>query len=275
MGNASCCDSPLVPGGMFYRSYDGVGFNDMGFPATVGSFRLDAYEVTVGRFRKFVEAGAPSPEAGAGRHAAVSGSGWDASWNAMLPANTAALMTVLNCDSTIHSWTNTVGARESMPIGCVSWYVAMAFCIWDGGYLPSEAEWNFAAAGGQQRAYPWSSPPMSLTIAQANANFDCLGDGVAGCAITDYLRVGSLPGGVGAWGQFDLSGNTWEWVLDYYTAAYPLPCVDCVQLVPGPDRAMRGGSFYNQPSTLRQGLRVNEAPDVVQGNNGVRCARPP
>ena len=73
----SCCVSPLVPGGTFFRSYDGImrgngvpNFTDKSNPATVSDFRLDKFEITVGRFRKFVEAGAATkakpPAAGAG-----------------------------------------------------------------------------------------------------------------------------------------------------------------------------------------------------------------
>jgi formylglycine-generating enzyme required for sulfatase activity len=56
------------------------------------------------------------------------------------------------------TWTPTPSAHESLPINCVNWYQAYAFCIWDGGFLPSRAEWEYAASGGmQQLAYPWGS----------------------------------------------------------------------------------------------------------------------
>ena len=56
------------------------------------------------------------------------------------------------------TWTNTASTQENLPINCVNWWESYAFCIWDGGFLPSESEWEYAAAGGsQQREYPWGS----------------------------------------------------------------------------------------------------------------------
>ena len=88
-GSDSCCNSLEVPAGSYDRSYDLAGDGNSGTkssPAAVSRFRLDKYEVTVGRFRTFVNAGmgtqASPPVPGAGAHAKISGSGWDASWDA-------------------------------------------------------------------------------------------------------------------------------------------------------------------------------------------------
>ncbi|MGB8294575.1 MAG: SUMF1/EgtB/PvdO family nonheme iron enzyme, partial [Polyangia bacterium] len=92
-GNDDCCRSLLVPGGTFYRSYDGVDYTDKSYPAAVDDFYLDKYEITVGRFRQFVNAGmgtqARPPASGAGANLAITGSGWDSTWNTNLAANTA------------------------------------------------------------------------------------------------------------------------------------------------------------------------------------------
>src|SRR5262249_15051306 len=153
---------------------------DMVFPATVSDFRLDTYEVTVGRFRQFENAGMgtqaspPSADASARTLNGMAGQGsWDSTWNASLTADTTALVAAVKCDATYQSWTDTPGANEALPMNCITWFEAFAFCAWDGGFLPTEAEWNYAAAGGnEQRAYPWSSPASSVTIDCSYTNYE-------------------------------------------------------------------------------------------------------
>src|SRR5678816_4356568 len=107
MGMSPCCDSPLVPGGTFLRTYD-VGtdgaYVDMTNPATVGDFRLDTYEITVGRFRQFVTARMGTqttpPAAGAGARMlnGIAGQGgWDPSWNGGLTSDTSTLIAAMKC----------------------------------------------------------------------------------------------------------------------------------------------------------------------------------
>ncbi len=113
-GNDDCCKSLPVPGGAFERSYDGVDFLGPKAPATVSDFYLDKYEVTVGRFRMFVNAGlgtrATPPEAGTGAHPKVAGSGWSSAWNTKLPASTNSLNAALKCHPGYQTWTDTTGS---------------------------------------------------------------------------------------------------------------------------------------------------------------------
>jgi formylglycine-generating enzyme required for sulfatase activity len=285
-GSDVCCRSLGVPGGTYYRSYDKAGdgmSGDTSFPSTVSDFQLDSYEVTVGRFRAFVDAGmgtqANPPMAGAGAHQNIAGSGWDSRWNTNLAVDRAALVAALKCASAFQTWTDTPGANENRAMNCITWFEAMAFCAWDGGFLPSEAEWNYAATGGdEQRAYPWSVPPGSLILDGLHASYydgaNCVGDGMAGCALSDLVPVGTKPAGVGRWGQSDLAGNVWEWTLDSL-AAYAIPCADCANLTETPSRVVRGGGLSLLPPNLRTGYRGFDTPLHRGYSFGVRCARPP
>ncbi len=291
-GNDDCCNSPAIPGGTYFRSFDTAGdggSGTQGFPATVSDFRLDKYEVTVGRFRAFVMAGkgtqASPPAAGDAAHAKISASGWDTSWEASLTASKLDLIAAVKCSATLQTWTDSVGSNESRPMNCITWYEAMAFCAWDGGYLPTEAEWNYAATGGGdtqgQRAYPWSNPGGSLALDGTRASYDdgpnCVGDGMPGCAVTDLIQVGSKPAGDGRWKQSDLAGNVFEWNLDWYVSPYTSSCTDCAQVMSGSatSRVIRGGSFSLGATYLRAGYRVYSTPANRYYYIGFRCARTP
>ncbi len=288
-----CCTSVHIPSATYDRSFDAATdgmFSDMTHPATVSDFHLDKFEVTVGRFRAFVMAGkglsTSAPAANDGAHAKIPGSGWDASFDSMLPTSSAALMTSLNCDSMFATWTDSVGANENRPINCITWFEAMAFCAYDGGFLPTEAEWNLAATGTDQRAFPWSSPPGSVNVDGTFASFkngnDCTGDSsMSGCtSVTDLIEVGTKPDGDSPLGNSDLGGNVAEWVLDAAATTYADPCTDCADLsLTAMGRIQRGGSFHGTSTEMRTGARAMVNPTPTPPFNGdpfsgVRCARP-
>ena len=103
------------------------------------------------------------------------------------------------------------GAGDRHPVVNVSWNDAVAFCSWSGGRLPTEAEWEYAARGGVEgKKYPWGN---SLDHEQANYS------GTGGRDRWDRTSpVGSFaPNG---YGLYDMAGNVWEWVWDWYDANY-------------------------------------------------------
>ncbi len=283
-GAQDCCTSLAVSGGTYYRGYDFADDSRSGTsnaPAIISSFLLDKYEVTVGRFRAFVAASGGTqqnpPSPGAGAHTSLAGSGWNEIWNELLLSNNAQLSAAVKCSPPYQTWTETPGPNETRPMNCVNWYEAMAFCIWDGGFLPTEAEWNYASAGGaEQRAYPWSVPPTSVALDSAKASYrdgaTCPGDGLPACELTDYLPVGSKPAGNGLWGHADLGGNVSEWTFDWF-ADYQTPCVDCAQLVDGGFRVFRGGNAVADASYMRAATRFYSTPDTRSRDVGFRCAQ--
>jgi sulfatase modifying factor 1 len=310
-GTESCCTSLEVEGGTYFRTYD---LTDEGLanppadggptgeadPATVSSFRLDKYLVTVGRFRQFVNAVLPPdggagwlPPAGSGKHVHLNGGqglvnvgvpvdagvayepGWVATDDGNVAPTDANLTTA--CLVPEHggaTWTASAGGNENLPITCTNWYEAYAFCIWDGGFLPSEAEWEYAAAGGsQQREYPWgSAAPGTANQYAIYGNYYPSGT-QSSAGVANIAPVGTATLGVGLWGQLDLEGDMFEFVLDTY-ALYVDPCVDCANL--GAVYRLTRGDWYGggDEQPLLPPFR-----SVTLGGRGsgvgIRCARTP
>jgi formylglycine-generating enzyme required for sulfatase activity len=258
-GERSCCESLDVPGGSFVMgSSDGVNASPS-HVTSLSSFRLDTFEVTVGRFRRFVDQYSGAPTEGTGAHPLAAGTGWRAEWNDQLPSSRSAFSAALLCPGPPVTWSDAVGPKENRPIVCSTWYEAFAFCVWDGGRLPSEAEWEYAAAGGSaDEPYPWGA--ASPDTSRALYNFAPIGD------------VGSLPAGMGRFGQTDLSGNVWEWVFDAFAPYDAGTCDDCVRLT-GPKRVFRGGSWYSAPGELNRTWRDGREPITRTNTFGFRCAR--
>ena len=294
--NESCCDSPPVTGGTFNRG------NNASYVATVSNFRLDKYEVTVARFRSFVEAWVNGwrPTTGAGKHTHIdSGAGlreatgnggremgWDTSWPttyaSSLPPTSAGWTSALtNCDAGVGPLSSTWSATartdysDQRPQNCLDWYRAYAFCIYDGGFLPSEAETNYAVVGGvKQLLYPWGAAAPGTD--SKYAVFGCYLNGTGTCTgVTNIGAVGETSLGAGYFGQMDLAGNLAEWMLDWYTSPLPSTCINCGTFGTGQYRAIGTSTFRALTTTSNLSPLTSGGDNMARDYWGVRCARSP
>ena len=161
--------------------------------------------------------------------------------------------------------------EQDHPIVLVSWNDASAFCEWAGGRLPTEAEWEYAARAGRDATiYGWGDE-----LSRERANFGteecCRGAVARGDRWFNTAPVGSLP--ANDFGLYDMVGNVWEWVADWYGDYPSEAAADPRGADSGAGRVARGGSWLNFPAALRVSVRLMFAQAGQTSNIGTRCAR--
>lgn len=207
-------------------------------PVYLDAFYIDMYEVTNAHFRLCVDAGACLPPAKAG-------------------------------SSTRAGYYDNPDFND-FPVMYVSWEMARAYCAWRGAELPTEAQWEKTARGTDGRTYPWGE---GIDCQRANY-YHKEGTDFTAC-VGDTTRVGSYESGQSPYGAYDMTGNVWEWVADWYGASYyresPL------NNPPGPEsgnaRVVRGGAWQFSDYLVRATRRYWFDPSNALENVGFRCAR--
>jgi formylglycine-generating enzyme required for sulfatase activity len=240
-------------------------------------FAIDRDEVTVGRFKTWLDAGRDPPCAGGTCSLDPGGPyqdamTWKPAWNDEA-VSAASFGPASSCTSPLPYGATTFNRDDdALPMTCVTWFQANAFCAFEGKRLPTETEWEFVASGhGDGRVYPfdWAGEPLTCDV----VTFLGTGDG---CGFP--VPVGSAPNGASRDGIRDLAGSVFEWVWDAY-APFPEDATDHAGPPASADTAepkVRHGGAYI--SAADDGRLTNDGRENYPGYDaysdaGFRCAK--
>jgi len=202
-------------------------------------FVIDDHEVTVKRFRAWWSLGHVAPKEGdviftAGDETQVR---WGKGWVVTEPAKNDG-----KNDATWLGETDT--ANDAAPINFVDWPTALAFCVANGGRLPTEAEWESTASGHANRLFPFS-PDGSKKNAPTAADLPCT-HAISAASGTPCTFKTSAANGFSPDNAYDLAGSVAEWVLDMGPPGGTGCTTNCY-----PSAAIANPLFYNEAAKLR------------------------
>ena len=148
------------------------------------------------------------------------------------------------------------------PVVGVTWDQAQAYCSWSQGQLPTEAQWEKAARGTDGNAYPWGNDAPACDL--LNLGY-CSGR---------TSEVDAFSDGVSPYGLYDMAGNLFEWVSDWYGAAYynTAPAANPTGPENGEYRSVRGSSFETDFDQAESAIRHFINPSNHRRDLGFRCA---